>query len=255
MSSLFLVYNFLMSNKLIKNIEVKYSEMDHNLALKPFSLLNFLQDIASESAENLGFGYSFMTKNNFAWFLIKYRMEFNDYPVGLYDLTLTTKPRGYNRLFAYREFDVLNNEMLLGRIFSMWSIVDMNSRTTVPIQSAICGNENMLPYQKLESDLSFLKIKSIQNISLKKEFEVRYNDLDVNGHANNGNYIVWAFEPLTFDFKNTHRIKTLDMVYKKEAKFGETLISQIEFIDKNTTIHKLQNSEGEDLFQLQCVWI
>ena len=254
MSSLFLVYNFLMSNKLIKNIEVKYSEMDHNLALKPFSLLNFLQDIASESAENLGFGYSFMTKNNFAWFLIKYRMEFNDYPVGLYDLTLTTKPRGYNRLFAYREFDVLNNEMLLGRIFSMWSIVDMNSRTTVPIQSAICGNENMLPYQKLESDLSFLKIKSIQNISLKKEFEVRYNDLDVNGHANNGNYIIWAFEPLPFDFKVNKKIKTLDMMFKKEAKFGEKVICCIEFLDENNTIHILKNLNDEELCLVQVNW-
>ena len=45
------------------------------------------------------------------------------------------------------------------------------------------------------------------------------------------------------------------MVYKKEAKFGEKLISQIEFKDALTTIHRLQNPEGEDLFILQCTWI
>ena len=38
----------------VEKINVKYSEMDHNLALKPYSLLNFLQDIASENAEKLG---------------------------------------------------------------------------------------------------------------------------------------------------------------------------------------------------------
>ena len=34
-----------------EKIFVKYSEMDHNFALKSYSLLNFLQDIASENAE------------------------------------------------------------------------------------------------------------------------------------------------------------------------------------------------------------
>ena len=45
------------------------------------------------------------------------------------------------------------------------------------------------------------------------------------------------------------------MIYKKEAKFGEKFVSQIEFKDENTTIHRLQNSEGEDLFLLECSWV
>lgn len=244
-----------MTNRLIKNIEVKYSEMDHNLALKPFSLLNFLQDIASESAENLNFGYSFMSKNNLAWFLIKYRMEFFEYPIGVYDLKLITRPRGYNRLFAYRDFEVLQGEKILGKVFSMWSIVDISSRTTIPIASVIQNNENMQQYQKQESDLSFSKIKPIQNISLEKEFEVRFNDLDVNGHANNGNYIIWAFEPLSFEHKTNKKIKTLDMIFKKEAKFAEKIVTQIEFLNENNTVHILKNMNGDELCLVQVEWI
>ena len=56
-----------------KDLIVKYSEVDHNLALKPFALLNFLQDIASEHAESLGFGYSYLYPKNLFWFLIKKR--------------------------------------------------------------------------------------------------------------------------------------------------------------------------------------
>ena len=44
------------------------------------------------------------------------------------------------------------------------------------------------------------------------------------------------------------------MVYKKEAKFGEKLVSQVEFKDEKTTIHRLQNIECEDLLQLECRW-
>lgn len=243
-----------MKNILTDNIKIKYSEMDHNLALKPFALLNFLQDIASESAENLGFGYSFISKNNYAWFLIKYRMEFIEYPVSVYDLTIKTQPRGFNKLFAYREFEILENDKLLGRVFSVWTIVDINTRNSVPIANAISNNEYMIPYIKKEDDLAFTKIKTISNASLSKEFEVRYNDLDVNGHANNGNYIVWAFEPLSLEFKTSHKIKTLDMVFKKEVKYAEKIVVKVEFIDEKTTVHIIKNMNGDEICLIQCNW-
>ena len=238
-----------------EKITIKYSEIDQNFAMKPFALLNFLQDIASKNAEEWGFGYSFIQPLNYAWFLIKYRMEFEDYPFDIQELTLKTEPRGYNRLFAFRDFELFKGEKLLGRMHSMWSLVDIDSRSMVPVSTAFANNPKMAPFQKREDDLSFAKISAITNSTLEKEFEVRYNDLDVNGHANNGNYIVWAFEPLSFEFKNSHRIKTIDMIYKKEAKFGEKLVSQVEFKDEKTTIHRLQNFEGEDLFLLECSWV
>ena len=237
-----------------EKINIKYSETDQNLAMKPFALLNFLQDIASKNAEELGFGYSYIHPKNYAWFLIKYRMEFEEYPFDIQELTLKTEPRGYNKLFAYRDFELHSGDRLLGRMHSMWSIVDIDSRSIVPIQLVFSENTKMTPFEKREDDLSFAKITSVNNPTLIKEFEVRYNDLDVNGHANNGNYIVWALEPLSFEFKNAHRIKTLDMIYKKEAKFGEKFVSQVEFKDDMMTIHKLQNLDGDDLFMLECNW-
>lgn len=239
----------------VENINVKYSETDYNHALKPFAMLNYLQDIASQNAEDLGFGYSFITPKNIAWFLLKYRMEFEDYPVAVYDLTLKTQPRGYNKLFAYRDFEFFDGEKLLGRVASVWSLVDISTRSLIPISTGLDNNPKMPPFEKQEDDLVFEKIKPIEKIDIEKEFEVRYNDLDVNKHANNGNYIIWAFEPLSFDFRSAHKIKTLDMVFKKEIKFGEKLLSQIEFKDKNTTVHLLKNAvSGDELCTIQCRW-
>ena len=235
---------------------VKYSEIEQNLAMKPFALLNFLQDIASKNAEDLGFGYSYIHPRNYAWFLLKYRMEFNEYPSDVQELILKTEPRGYNKLFAYRDFELYNGDnKLLGRMHSAWSLVEIDSRSIVPISQAIPENPYMIPFQKRDDDLSFKKISAIVNPICEKEFEVRYNDLDVNGHANNGNYVVWAFEPLSFEFKNSHTIRNIDMIYKKEAKYGEKLVSQIEFIDDNISTHKLFNLAGEDLFLMQCEWM
>lgn len=240
-------------NKYSETIKIKYSETDQNLAIKPFALLNFLQDIASKNAEDRGFGYSFMHPKNYAWFLIKYRMEFEEYPFDIQDLTLETEPRGYNKIFAYRNFAIKKNGKLMARISSMWAIIDTIKHSMLPIQNVI--NSPFMPiFEKNNEDLNFEKIPPILKADTEKEFEVRYNDLDVNGHANNGNYIVWAFEPLSFDFKNTHRIKTLDIIYKKEAKYKENIISEIEFKTDKTTLHCLKNKTGEDLCLIKCQW-
>lgn len=237
-----------------EKITVKYSETEQNLAMKPYALLNFLQDIASKNAEDKGFGYSTIYPKNYAWFLIKYRMEFDEYPFDIQELELTTEPRGYNKLFAFRDFELKKNNKIIARMASQWAIVDVSTRSMIPIANAIGEISGMPPLTKREDDLKYNKITPITDVQLEKEFEVRYNDLDVNGHANNGNYIVWAFEPLSFDFKNKNQIKTIDMMFKKEAKFEEKLTSQVQFKDDKTTLHRLINQSGEELFLAECMW-
>lgn len=237
-----------------EQIKVKYSEMDYKLALKPSSLLNFLQDLASANAESLGFGYSYITPKNLGWFLLKYRMEFSDYPVSVYDLTLKTEPRGCQKLFAYRDFYICQGEKLLGKIASVWAVVDMTTKAPVPVQPAL-NNEYMPLFQKRENDLTFKKLRSVEKIDIEKTFEVRYEDIDVNSHANNGNYIIWAFEPLSFNFRSSHKIKTLDIQFKKEVKYGTNVLSQIEFINDYTTLHSIKNAgTNEDLCIAEVLW-
>ena len=99
------------------------------------------------------------------------------------------------------------------------------------------------------------ELSKVQKIDITKIFEIRYDDIDVNCHANNGNYIIWAFEPLDFEFKSSHKLKILDIQFKKEIKFGQKVLSQIEFKDENTTVHVIKNAEtNEDLCLLEALW-
>lgn len=238
-----------------ERIKVKYSEMDYKLALKTSALLNFLQDMASRNAENLGFGYSYITPKNLAWFLLKYHMEFSEYPVGEYDLLLKTEPRGYNKLFAYRDFEIHNSSNCLAKVASVWSLVDITNGKLIPISTALANNPEMQQYQKRETDLEFNKIKQPDKVDIEKIFEIRYDDIDVNRHVNNCNYIIWAFEPLSFEFRSTRHLKVLDIVFKKEIKYGNTVKSQIEFTDEAHTVHLLKNAENdEDLCLINAEW-
>lgn len=238
-----------------EQINIRYSDIDFDKSLKPFSLLNFFQDIASDNAEKLGFGYSFIYPKNLMWVLLKYRIEFNDYPSDIQKLILKTEPRGCNKLFAYRDFELKSANHTIARASSIWTLVDFNNKSLTNIENVIVDKPYMTKHKPTENDLKFEKIPHLEIIDYEKDFEVRYNDIDVNMHANNGNYIIWALEPLSHDFRINHKLKNIDMIFKKEAKLGDKITSQIQLIN-NISIHLLKNSEtGDDLCTLKCEWI
>jgi len=238
-----------------ENFKLRYSEIDCTRTLKPQVLLNFMQDLASDNAEEFGFGYSFNVKNNVAWFLLKYHIEFIDYPEKIYNFTLYTHARGYNKLFALRDFKMEYENKIIGRAASTWGLIDINNKTMVPIASLLSDNPNIKQYDKKPDDLQYNKIKPIERADRQKVFEARFDDLDVNQHVNNSNYIKWAFEVLNFDFRKTHKLKTLDMAFKKELKYGQSLISQAQ-VDNNTTLHILKNKDtNEELCSVMAQWV
>lgn len=231
------------------------SEKDCDLLLKPSFLLQFLQDVAADNAEFTKFGYSQLQPKNLAWFLLKYHMEFLNYPQGIDEIAVQTNPRGYNKIFAIRDFNVWHEENLLARIVSSWALVNLETRAILPLKDAFEDNTYMKPFVKQDDDLSFNKINSITNIDKEQIFAVRYDDIDTNGHVNNSNYIIWAFEPLDLNFRHAKKLKTLDMVFKKEIRYGNKVLSQVQ-TNGNTTLHVVKNYEtGEDLCLISAEWI
>ncbi|MBQ8475504.1 hypothetical protein IJ531_00420 [bacterium] len=237
-----------------ENFKLRYSEIDCTHTLKPQILLNFMQDLASDNAQKLGFGYSFVRENNLAWFLLKYHIEFYDYPEKIYNIEILTNPRGYNKLFAYRDFEIKYDSSIIARAASIWGLVDINTKSMVLIAPKLKNCVNFSQYQKSDSDLVFEKIKPIDRVDFEKEFEAMYDDLDVNQHVNNSNYIKWALEVLDFDFIKTHKLKTIDMVFKKELKYSEHIISRAQK-ENSTTLHTLINKDTkEELCSISAKW-
>ena len=238
-----------------EKFKLRYSEIDCTHTLKPQVLLNFMQDLASDNAEKFGFGYSFNVKKNVAWFLLKYHIEFVNYPERIYDITISTHAKGYNKLFALRDFRIEHDDKLIARATSSWGLIDLNTKSMVSIASLLSDNPNIKPWEKHPDDLQYNKIKPIERVDREKIFEARFDDLDVNQHVNNSNYIKWAVEVLNFDFRKTHKLKMLDMVFKHELKYGEKVISQAQ-TDENLTLHILKNVDTNDeLCSVMAQWV
>ena len=236
-----------------KEYQLKYYDMDFRQVLKPSVLMNFLQDMATVNAEMLGFGYSFTYPKNYAWFLIKYHMEFDEYPEKCDEVLIQTEARGISKVLAHRDFEIwsIDKKKRYGRIISNWVMIDIKDKSILPLGKVVDFMPNI---DKRDDDLSFEKVKAPTRVDIEKTFEIRYDDIDINQHVNNTNYIIWAFEPLSWKFKSENKLKVLDIVYKKEIKYGKHVVSQVQ-INDSTTTHILKDSNTqEELCQIKAVW-
>lgn len=233
---------------------IRYSEMDYNKMLKPSAFLNFLQDVATNAAEIGKFGYWQIVDKNLGWFLLKYHMEFNNYPQNVEDIVIKTEARGCNKLFAHRDFEIYTKSgELIGKVLSYWTLVNLADKSIVMPTDVFPDVMNKV--EKREDDMSFSKIHPIERIDYCEEFKVRYDDIDVNKHVNNMNYIVWAFEALPKDFRNNHKLKTLEMVFKKEIQYGNRVLSEVQ-LDANIAKILVKNkTTDEDLCLIEAEFV
>lgn len=235
-----------------KDYEIKYYEKNVLGDLKESALLNFLQDSATLSAESLGFGPTFVFQNNYAWVVLKYHIELYKRINNFDSITLTTEPRGVSRLYAFRDFCIYSpSGDLIGKAISTWALIDMDTRRVLPAQKVL---PMMFPYEKRENELEYVKFGDVENVEHSKEFVVKFDDIDVNKHANNSNYIVWALDSLPVDFRMKNFVKTMDIKFKKEA-LVDTKIAVISDLKQNVSCHKITNCpDGDELANIYVEW-
>lgn len=227
-----------------KDYEIKYYEKNVLGDLKESALLNFLQDAATLSAESSGFGPTFVFQHNYAWVVLKYHIELYKRINNFDFITLTTEPRGVSRLYAFRDFCIYSpSGDLIGKVISTWALIDMDTRRVLPAQKVL---PMMFPYEKRENELEYVKFGDVKNYEYSKEFVVKFDDIDINRHANNSNYIVWALDSLPIDFRMKNFVKTMDIKFKKEA-LTDTKIVVVSDSKQNVTCHKISNYPDDDV--------
>ena len=86
------------------------------------------------------------------------------------------------------------------------------------------------------------------------DFKGLFDDIDVNKHANNSNYLVWALETIPYEFRLNNSSKVIDIKYRKEISLGGKVISSVQKDDCVTTHHLIDSSSKEELCSLRVEW-
>lgn len=234
-----------------KEYEIKSYETDSNAQIKPYILLHYLEDIAYHDAQKFSVGYLETHARNQGFFLIKYHLKFTLMPKMSDIVKIKTWITKAKSIQCRREFEIMDsNNNVFGRASSLWLLVNLNTKK-------ILNPYKELTFPDLKEnyalDTTFEKIPTLKKIDFESQINITYDDIDLNSHVNNSNYLKFALNTLPYDFLLYHSISEIKIYYKKEAMINDIIISQVQILkEKKITLHKIINKNtNEELTTLE----
>jgi acyl-ACP thioesterase len=186
------------------------------------AVFQFFQEAAICHAENLGVGRETMARTGQGWILSRISVQVDRRPRYCETVTVRSWPRGGEKLFAVRDFDIRDKDDIpIISARSGWLIVDLEKRRPLRPQSVM----DTLPKNEGLNALSSSPAGLAERANLQKtgERKALYTDIDYNGHVNNVRYIQWiedALEPAILE--EAEKIR-LDVNYLREVLNGEVV--------------------------------
>ena len=183
-----------MDNIYKQQIKIPCYDTDASQLLKPVSFMNYAQEWANCHASVLGFGYDDMIRTRMAWVLSRMHVKFLRHPKWRDTVNLATWHKGPERLMYIRDFrmtDETGNEDLILATTS-WLVVNIDTRRLtrdVPLDDSSICREDAVP-----RPCDKICIPAGAVLEHAGTHVVSYSDVDLNGHANNAMYLVWAMD-------------------------------------------------------------
>ena len=204
-------------------------------------LMNVLLEVSGEQTAQIGTVP--VQELGLHWVIIQYDIEIQRMPNTKEKITIETSTKEHNRLFSYREFEVYDEagNVLLSVLTVFALINDQRKLSRIPAEvvqgygSTESRRIRRMPRPKTPEKLTE---------STRRDYHVRYFDIDTNFHANNSMYFIWMLDVLGDDFLSAHRITSGNIVFEKEVHIGEKVESYVDLIrdeaDVLTSRHQIQ---------------
>jgi len=228
---------------------VHWYDTDLNGQIKMSAIADYLQETAWRHANHLGFGYEEARKRNEFWVIVNLMIKMVGSPEWGRTITIETWPKGIERLFAFRDFKIMNDEgIVLGAATSTWMILDQDTRRPKNVDIVKPILHLTTKQDILEGNPPFLL--SLKEISATEMRQVRFSEVDQHGHVNNIRYIDWCLDALSSDWHRTHRIRSMVINYLSEVKADETIkISSGPPGDHSLLIQGTRQEDGKAIFR------
>ena len=245
-------------SKYIKEFQVHYYEINRFKEATPTTILNYLQETAITHSESLGYGLDKLKEDNLGWVLSRWHIEMDKFPFWGDKIIIETWTSGFNRFYATREFYLKDEkENIIGRATTLWVFLDIVRKRPKRVPVEIGEVYGCNPKRALDKE--FTNLTSIENSDREIDFYVRQSDIDTNNHVNNIKYVEWILESIPVEVLENYRLYSLEVEYKKETRYGETVIAKsinVEGKDLLELNHSIVNKDTEnDLTLGKTIWV
>jgi len=216
-----------------------------------------MQDAASEHAVKLGYGRDDLLKKNNFWVLSRMYAEITEQPVWNDNVMVKTWPSGTDKMFAMRNYDIrFSDGGHIASASSSWLIID---RITKKIQRP---DEFLIRYNNENDNVTPLlrgavKLPGTSDGSPSPAFRVSVNDLDVNLHTNNVNYLRWICNTYYLNFIMNHYPSSVEINYLAESVFGDEIIIRTSWDEENESCFNhsvFRLNDDKELCRVRLCW-
>ena len=185
---------------------------------------NWLQEVASDNAHELGWAREQLQARRLFWALTGLRLTLARYPRWRETVAVTTWPSGADRLFAWRDFELADTAGApLGAATSAWLLGNEDTRKPIRMLPEIAAAAVARPRALIHDFRE--KLAPPERAEHERRFHVRRSDLDVNGHVNNVTFIEWVVESVPPDSIGAAQVRDLTVAFQSEALLGDEVIA------------------------------
>lgn len=190
---------------------------------RPSSILNFLQEAATNAAGELGVSRDeIVARYNCFWMLVRiwYRL---DKPLHWDDeLTVRTWHRGGKGVSMYRDFDLYRNGERIGEAVSTWVLADLDTHKLKKLSEV--EEFHLTTGGDLCKEIKLHRVRMPEEMAAAENRLLHYSDCDINGHVNNVRYADFACDAIRLEQEGAGKfVSSLHISYLKECKPGEMI--------------------------------
>nr|HPQ41307.1 thioesterase [bacterium] len=198
------------------------------------ALAGLLHETAWRHAEHSGLGFHALERKGLLWVVSRFRIHAGTMPCRGDMIMIRTWPRHMDRLFAYRDFEIVDgHDAVIARATGMWVIIDMNTRKPVNMQPFrncfIFHSEKVL-------DNKLNRLPPVDEPAFHRSITVDWQDLDFNHHVNNLNYIRWILRTIPSRILSDHAVSDLAINHLGEGRLGDHLLATVAKLSGNPLV-------------------
>ena len=205
-----------------RNFDVLYADCNQEDFIKPSALLTYAQEVAGQSADELGFGYDDTVKDGCGFFITATCCEIYA-PIRPKDLlTLSSWPLPPRRIFFQRDYDFKRDGERVAAMSSRWCLVDLKSGK--PLTPEHLKAHATTPYrneQVMTPDFTLPKLR--EEGERVYSMTARASHLDHFHHVNNTRYADFFMDCLSDKELKGKCVKSFRISYVKQVKAGDEL--------------------------------
>lgn len=233
---------------------VTFSDADEQGRIKLSTLVSYMMETSNRQLAQGNASVEAFIRRGIGWVVLDYHFEIKRLPKVNETVTFSADVAGYNRFFAYRDFNVTDKVgHKIITVHSQWVILDLKERKIKEADPKLMASFNNYELKKMPR---FKRVRPLKDYEEKydQKYQVRYYDLDTNHHMTNTKYFDWIVDSLSRDFLNTHQPKILDICFKKEIHYGQDAVSHVK-LDMEKLISKHEIVHDEEIATLaEITW-